>query len=178
VRANDTYNVSEWSVVRNFSIMPTTSCTQPVSEVDFGQMCIFDDQAACDAAGKGSHINDTLDNHPPPYVIMNDGNLKSRGKVYSTKLWESPSIPPIPNKYYQYRIGINESGAYDWALDSAWYNMTNTSGSALEAYYGFKWENVSDALNVHIRLESPTDEPPGVKYSTTYVTVEQNESYY
>jgi hypothetical protein len=178
VRAYDTFNWSDWSVVWAFSILPTTSCVQPSDEVDFGSMCINANQTICDQRGWGSHINDTLDNYPPPYTAMNDGNLKSKGKVYSTNLWESTSITPMPNKYYAYMIGVNEPGAYDWALDSAWYNMTNSSSSALEAYYGAKWENVSDLFNAHIRLESPTDEPPGIKYSTTYVTCEQNETYY
>ncbi|MBI5880646.1 hypothetical protein HZB90_00785 [archaeon] len=56
--------------------------------------------------------------------------------------------------------------------------MTDVSASAPEAYYGWKWENVSDSFKMHIRLEVPTDEPAGVKFSTTYVTCEQNESIY
>jgi len=186
VRANDTYNVSDWSAVYNFSILPTTSCTQPSDEMDFGNMCVNPNQTICDQKGWGSHINDTLDNHPPPYSFENDGNLKSKGKVYSSTLWVRPKIVwdgpsytliPMPNELYQCMIGVNESGSYDWALDSSWVNMTNTSQSALEAFYGFKWQNVSDAVNLHIRLESPVDEPPGVKYSTTYIECEQNETY-
>ncbi|MBW2972068.1 right-handed parallel beta-helix repeat-containing protein, partial [Candidatus Woesearchaeota archaeon] len=178
VRANDTYNLSEWSASRSFSILPTTSCTQPSDEMDFGSMCVLVNQTICDQNGWGSHINDTLDNHPPPYGFENDGNLQAKGKVYSTNLWESNTKSEMPSIYYQYMMGVNESGAYDWALDSSWVNMTNTTGSALLAFYGFKWQNVSDANNLHIRLESPTDEPPGIKYSTTYIECEQNETYY
>jgi len=118
-----------------------------------------------------------MDNNPLPYVIGNDGNLKLRCKTYSTKLWYSVSIPPMPNKYYQYRIAPNKTSSYDWALDSYWANMTESYTEAPEAVYGFKWQNVSDAFDLHIRLEAPTDEPPGAKYSTTYVTCEQNETY-
>jgi hypothetical protein len=177
VRANDTYYVSEWSSVFNFSILPTVSCAQPVDEIEFGQMCIFANQTRCDNEGLGSHINDTLDNHPPPYLLENNGNLRSRGEIYSTSLWTSPTYRQMPSKYYQFMIGVDEASSYDWALDSAWVNMTNVSASAPESYYGWKWENVSDSFKLHIRLEVPTDEPAGVKYSTTYVTCEQNETY-
>jgi parallel beta-helix repeat protein len=179
VLANDTYNVSLWSSVFNFTILPTVSCTEPVDEVDFGVMCIFENQTTCDTwpgGGLGSHTNDTLDNHPPPYVVENDGNLNSSGEVYSTSLWESNTYRAMPSKYYQFMIGINESGSYEWALDSAWVNMTNVSADAPLSLYGFKWANSSDAFNLHINLTSPTDEPPGYKYSTTYVTCIQNET--
>jgi parallel beta-helix repeat protein len=176
-RANDTYNNSLWGPTYNFSILPTISCTEPVDDIDFGQMCIFEDQQKCDDRGLGSHINDTLDNHPPPYIIENLGNLKTKGKSHSTNLWESPTKALMPHKHYQYEHGVNESGSFEWALVAGWENMTNTSGTALEGFYGFKWENVSDAQYLHLRLEVPTDEPPGVKYSTTYITCEQNETY-
>jgi hypothetical protein len=120
--------------------------------------------------------NDTLDFKPQPYLVENDGNLKSTGKVYSTKLWTSAWIGPMPYNYYKFRIGVNESSAYDWALDSSWAQMTNTSASAPLAYYGSKWQNISDAYYLHIYLKVPPDEPPGVKLSTTTITCEQNET--
>lgn len=181
IRAYDTYYYSSYSTARQFTILPTVSVTQPVSEVDFGNMCVFENQTKCDTwpgGGAGSHINDTLDNYPPPYLSENNGNLKSKGKVYSTNLWTSVSIIPMPHKYYQYMIGVDKSGSYEWALDSGWENMTSTEPTAKLAYYGFKWENSSDTFKVHIRLETPTDQPSGVLYSTTYVQSEQNESYY
>jgi hypothetical protein len=177
VRANDTYNVSLWSDAFNFSILPTPSCSEPIEEINFGNMCILEDQQLCNDLGLGSHINDTLDNHPPPYSIENDGNLKAKGKLYSTQLWTSPSIPTMPHKYYQFMVGENESSSYDWALDSSWVNMSDSLGSAPLAFHGLKWVNVSDIFNLHIRLESPTDEPAGLKYSTSYIECEQNETY-
>jgi parallel beta-helix repeat protein len=178
VRAYDTYFTSDWSTVSDFSILPTVSCTQPTDEIEFGQMCIFPNQTRCDLRGYGSHINDTLDNHPPPYVSENNGNLKLSGKVYSDGLWTSDQAIFGPNKFYQFMLGAKESGSYEWALDSGWENMTFTLPSAKLAYYGFKWQNVSDAYNLHIRLEVPDDEPAGTKYSTTAIWCEQNESYY
>jgi hypothetical protein len=176
VRANDTYNLSLWSTVFNFTILQAVSCTLLTEDIDFGQMCIYADQSKCDAEGKGSHINDTLDNHPPPYVVENDGTLIANGTIYSTTLWESVSIVPMPHKYYQFMLEENESGSYEWALNTSWVNMTNVSADAPLSFYGFDWNTSHNALNLHINLESPTDEPPGVKYSTTYVTCEQNES--
>jgi parallel beta-helix repeat protein len=186
VRANDTYNLSAWTSYWHFNILATVSCAEPVDEIDFGNMCIFANQTKCDTYENppgtpmplGSHINDTLDNHPPPYTVENDGNLKSKGEIYSTSLWTSPTYRQMPSKYYQFMVGVDEPASYDWALDSAWVNMTNVSASAPESYYGWKWENVSDSFKMHIRLEVPTDEPAGVKFSTTYVTCEQNESIY
>ncbi|MFC1741850.1 right-handed parallel beta-helix repeat-containing protein [Nanoarchaeota archaeon] len=176
-RADDTHNISIWSTTRTFRILPTTSCSRITDEIDFGSMCIFPDQDKCDSWGLGSHINDTLDNHPPPYVIENTGNLRSKGKIYSTPLWVDNSKPPMPHRYYQFMIGVLEPGSYDWALDSAWVNMTNSSTSPIESYHGLRWENASDSLNLHLNLEVPTDEGAGGKYSTTYVMCEQNETY-
>jgi parallel beta-helix repeat protein len=178
VKAIDPFQGSDWSGVFHFNILPTTSCTQPNSEIDFGSMCINPNQAICDANGWGSHINDTLDSHPEAYVTDNDGNLKIRGKAHSTKLWTTPSIIAMPHRYYQYMIGVGETGSYEWALDSFWVNMTNSSSSAAISFHGFKWENATDSMKLHIRLEAPDDEPAGAKYSTTTVTCEQNETYY
>jgi parallel beta-helix repeat protein len=178
VRANDTYYTSDWSTASQFSILPTVSCTQPTAEIEFGQMCIFPNQTECDLYGYGSHINDTIDNHPPPYISENNGNLKLSGKIYSDSLWTSRSIPTGPSKFYQFMLAAKEPGSYDWALDSGWENMTFTLPSAKLAYYGFKWENATDEYNLHIRLEVPDDEPAGTKYSTTAIWCEQNESYY
>ncbi len=165
VRANDTYDTSMWSGTYEFIILPTTSCTQPVDEIDFGTMNLRE-------------TNDTLNFHPEPYFIVNDGNLEAKGKVYSTNLWESPTWESeMPNEYYQFRVGENETGSYSWALDSAWVDMTNLSYSATEALYGYRWENVSDAFNLHIKITVPDAEPAGAKYSTTYVICEQNETY-
>ena len=135
-----------------------------VDEISFGTMTLREE-------------NDTLNYHPPPYVSENNGNLKSRGIVHSENLWESTTYAPMPHEYYKYQLAENESSSYDWALTGSWIQMTNNSGDAQEAFYGFKWENVSDAFNLHIYIKVPGDEPPGAKYSTTYIVCEQNETY-
>ncbi|MBW2967035.1 LamG domain-containing protein, partial [Candidatus Woesearchaeota archaeon] len=177
VRARYGAEVSDWTGAMKYNILPVTSCAQPMDEMDFGQMCIYEDQDRCNDEGLGSHINDTLDNHPPPYVFENDGNLRTNGTVYSTPLWESTSKGDMPFRYYQFMLEAREAGTYSWALDSAWVNMSASEGSAPLSLHSFRWENASDEFNLHIRLEVPTDEPPGAKYSTTYAICEQNETY-
>ncbi|MFC1723048.1 LamG-like jellyroll fold domain-containing protein [Nanoarchaeota archaeon] len=171
VRANDSYNMSLWSTVWNFTVMPTVDVEMPVQEVDFGNMEL-------------NEYNDTTDDYPYPFVVKNEGNLKAKAKIWATVLWESSTIgyigaggkPSMPHHYYQYQIDEEEVDSYTWALDSAWVNMTNDSLNPILSVIENPWVNDSDEFQMEMAVLVPGDEPAGPKYTTITFILEQNET--
>ncbi|MBS3119853.1 hypothetical protein J4475_03450 [Candidatus Woesearchaeota archaeon] len=154
VRANDSGNWSDWSVVRNFTVVTLVSSSLVTGAIDFGSM-------------EPGQINSTSDNVPLPFQIRNTGNVPVNVSINSTALWKQVGLN---TSYYQLAANTsNESGSFDSGLSkTSFANMTNVS----ERIVGnLDWHELTDEAEVEISLEVPSTEPFETKQANVTLTV-------
>ena len=154
VNANDTIYVSNFSEIRNFTIIKNIACILPSDTVNFGQISLHE-------------TKNTTGNIP--ITVENSGNLQLNISINATSLWQNF---PSPTRYYQYRIGPNGSGAFEWALNDSWYNISNET---IVSIAGLKYYDSNDTARIDIQVEAPEGEGAGNKSSIISVWCEQDE---
>jgi parallel beta-helix repeat protein len=158
VRACNLYTCSQWSEVRNFTILSSLIVTLVVDNVNFGTMLPNEE-------------NDTEDNAPSPLLIQNDGNVIVDIIVTGTDLWQTK---PNPSSYYQYKAGINESNSFNETISTmTWTNMSSTNTFVDIA--DLKYVDESDTAEVELKIKVPPDEPAGSRNSTITITAQSAE---
>jgi parallel beta-helix repeat protein len=158
VRACNLYTCSQWSEVRNFTILSSLIVTLVVDNVNFGTMLLNEE-------------NDTEDNAPPPLLIQNDGNVIADIIVTGTDLWQTK---PNPSSYYQYKAGINESNSFNETISTmTWTNMSSTN--AFVDIADLKYVDDSDTAEIELKIKVPPDEPAGLRNSTITITAQSAE---
>jgi hypothetical protein len=155
VNANDTVYVSNFSETRNFTLIKNIACTMLVSSVNFSQIYL-------------NEVKNTT-TEASPLVIENSGNLKLNISVNATNLWQ---YFPNPSKYYQYMIGVNETGAFESALNDSWYNFSN---QAVISIAGLNYADTNDTARVDVQIEAPEGEGAGKKTSMITFWCEEDE---
>ncbi len=146
VRAFDGEEYSDWSDIYNFTIMSWINITIVNPEMDFGTIQI------------GSS-DDTTDNSPEPFIIVNNGNIEvnitSRAE---SQLWERA---PLNTSFFMYKANDNESGSINLSTSiTQWVNVSDTYQHLINE---LDWEDIHDTARVDVYVESPLDEPPGLK---------------
>ncbi|RLG20106.1 hypothetical protein DRN74_06010, partial [Candidatus Micrarchaeota archaeon] len=69
-----------------------------------------------------------------------------------------------PSRYYQYKVDVNESGAFNFTLSTTeWTNMTNVSNTI--DIRDLDWHDIHDTAETDIRIEVPPNEGAGTKIS-------------
>jgi hypothetical protein len=164
VRANDSTNVSDWSVIFNLTVLKVIDCNINPGMINFGSLGRY-------------NVEDTTDDTPLPMGIENTGNVLLNVTTYADWLWQStdPIIPAVPNDYYTFKIRADEPGAYTSALDLTWINLTNVSADAHKAIHNLKWEDASDQAKLDVGIKVPGDEPGTGKQSVMTITCDGNE---
>jgi hypothetical protein len=140
------------------TVATTVSISLPISSIDFGSMNL------------GSSDN-TTDGSPAPFVIQNDGSVAVNVTVNATQLW-SGSGATGTSSYYQFLSAENESGSVtdpNVDLVSSWTDMPIAT-TAVKVVDRLGFTDTADAVNVHIKVTVPSDEPAGVKSSTVIFT--------
>jgi parallel beta-helix repeat protein len=155
VRAKNGDGASAWSETRNFTIKSVVSVNFTVDTINFGDLTL-------------GQSNDTTGNSPYPFVIQNDGNVKINGTGTSTYLWTSQ---PEPSKYYQYKMRVNETGAFNDTLSTTnWKNSSYINTDTDLAYLLYQMNQ--NAVFMDIGVTGPSDEPPGYKSAVFTMTVQ------
>ncbi|MEM4358254.1 MAG: right-handed parallel beta-helix repeat-containing protein, partial [Candidatus Pacearchaeota archaeon] len=158
VRAYDGKKYSGWSATRNFTILSSLIISLPINSINFSSMLPNEE-------------NDTTDNTPPPIIVQNDGNVIIDIIINGSDLW---LMQPNPTSYYQYKIGINESGSFNENFSTM--NWTNMSATNIDIDIAdLKYKNESDTAEIEIKLIVPSDEPPGSRDSIITITAEIGE---
>ncbi|MBA3064233.1 hypothetical protein FP803_02235 [Candidatus Woesearchaeota archaeon] len=106
-------------------------------------------------------VNDTVNNHPDPFILENDGNIAANVSVNSTSLWKSASAP-LNSSYYQFKAdNSTEANSFNWLnSQTTWSNMSNIYKSIIAM---LNHTDSNDLAEIDIRVEVISDEPPGSK---------------
>ena len=148
VRANDSEEYGNWSDIWNFTLVPSVSLILTQDSINFGTMAQFE-------------VNDTVNNHPDPFILENDGNIAANVSVNSTSLWKSASAP-LNSSYYQFKAdNSTEANSFNWLnSQTTWSNMSNIYKSIIAM---LNHTDSNDLAEIDIRVEVISDEPPGSK---------------
>ncbi len=147
--------------ITNVTVSQTVTASLPVSSIIFGTMTL-------------GEINDTEDGSPQPFVIQNDGNVPVNVTINATGLWSGTGATGT-SAYYQFKSAENESGSVPnptTDLVNSWTDMP-INVAAVKVVDRLNYTDTADAVNIHIRLTVPADEPAGDKSSTVTLTVSQ-----
>jgi parallel beta-helix repeat protein len=155
VRAKNGDGASAWSETRNFTTKSVINVNFIVDTINFGDLTI-------------GQSNDTTGNSPYPFVLENTGNVKVNGTGTSTYLWTSL---PEPSQYYQYKMRVNETGAFNDTLSTTnWKNSSYINTDTDLAYLLYQMNQ--NAVFMDIGVTGPSDEPPGYKSAVFTMTVQ------
>jgi hypothetical protein len=143
-----------------FTVTESTIITLNISTVNFGTII--------------SGSENTTDLTPFPFVVQNDGNVNVNLTIYSTDLWSSVSNP---SPFFQFNVSENETGT----LPDLTANSINVNTSFPSKFVQMpatpvwlanrtKWQNSTDALNIHLNITVPPDEPGTTKTATVTIT--------
>gem|GEM_PF-4163599 len=140
------------------SIVPILSLTLSVNSVDFGELNL-------------SMTNDTLDNSPPPYLVVNTGNVDANVSIKAEAPFFSSS--GLGNSSFQFQAGNStEANSFSWAASqTTWANFTSVAKLVIAA---LKWQDTSDEAEVDAKITVPSDELPGIKNTTVTIVAIQS----
>ena len=151
VAAWDGYDYNASVESRNLTVYTLIILTLVNNTVDFGSKLV------------GAKDN-TTDDSPSPFVLMNDGNsFIDVNLSASDLLWDSR---PNASRYFQFKAD-NFTGEEDaFNATSSLVNWTNISLSSQTALIYYNHSNATDEAEVDILIEVPLDESAGTKSST------------
>lgn len=166
-RAYDGIDYGGWSENWTFYVPSTVMLTVLDSEMSFGELNL-------------NEVNDTTDNEPFPFRVRNEGNVLTDISVNITStqdwLW---FMHQEASQYFQYKIDNatsdagkgydDESGAFNSSasvIDLVNMPETNTSANIRQLNYS----DVTDEVEIDIKITVPSDEPAGNKSSTVSIT--------
>jgi hypothetical protein len=142
----------------NVTVPTEITITLPVSTVNFGTMALNSE-------------NDTTDGSPGPFVIQNDGSVCVNITVNATQLWSGTNATGT-STYYRFQSACNETGCVTNSsedLVSSWTDMPIAT-TAVKLVNRLWYTDSKDAVNAHIYVKVPSDEPAGAKSSTVTFT--------
>ncbi len=148
VRANDSEEYGNWSDIWNFTLVSSVSIIVTQDTMNFGTMTQFE-------------INDTTNNQPAPFELENDGNLEANVSVNSTSLWQSNSAQ-LNTSYFQFKAdNSTEANSFNWVnSQTTWANISDFYKSVIGT---LNHTDINDLVEIDIRVEVVSDEPPGSK---------------
>ncbi len=166
VRACDPTGCSAWTTPWNFSIEPWIVIAFATDSIDFGTWQVSDENT----------WNDTSDNHPPPFVIENNGNVYSNltNVTANASLWRSP-LAGLGTHYFQIKVDETaESTSFDWGTSQTTYmNLTSTNQSLINR---LGYNPLANSAQLDINITLPQNEPAGNKTAAIILWFEQTPS--
>jgi len=109
--------------------------------------------------------NDTTDDSPLPFVLVNTGNVFVNVTMNATDLWTSVKNP---SKYYQFKADnySGQGGAFNWPWSITTFTNVSNSTNILKAISGFNYTIGKNTAEVDINITVPQTEGAGVRSST------------
>ena len=160
VRANDGDGNGSWSSDFIVNISSDLTITLTTDAINFGSL-------------DPGESNDTSDNSPLPFVLVNDGAVMANISVNATALWDGAVVN---SSYYQFKVDnvSGEDGAFRWLTSiTDWFNISiNSYTIAIDA---LNYTNNKDSAEIDINIEVPPNEGPGLKTSTIIFKSELGE---
>jgi len=151
VIANDSINLSAWSNISNFTIVPYTSITLDNDNIDFGTMGI-------------NQENDTTTNNPMPIIVRNTGNIEANITLNASSFWTSETID---TNFYQFKARAFQNNAFNETQSQM--TFRNMSATKILAISRLNWY-INSSGYIDLRILVPPAEPPGTRNSTIYLT--------
>ena len=158
VRAYDGSSYSNWSSVRNFTVIPEISIDIYNEEIYFGEFNRSAPMLNTSSLGLG------------PMQIENDGNVFVNLKIKALdSIFESVGLG---TEYFQFRAyESSETGSFN--LSGSATSWTNMPVNYTKLADKVDFNNTRDLVNIGLGVKVPHDEPPGKKESTIIVEAEQ-----
>jgi hypothetical protein len=100
--------------------------------------------------------------------LENTGNVKINGTGTSTYIWTSL---PEPSRYYQYKMRVNETGAFNDTLSTINFKNASYINTDTDLAY-LLYQMNSNAVFMDIGITGPADEAPGAKSAVFTMTVQ------
>ncbi|MFH1173877.1 MAG: hypothetical protein V1725_01965, partial [archaeon] len=149
VEACDPYECGSYSALFNFTIQPWVSINLTTHTIEFGTVEL-------------NQQKDTTTDSPPPFVIVNDGNVQSDLVNISANasLWANA---PLGTDNLQVKVDnvSGEEGSFNWsASQTTWVNVSSSNQSIITA---LNYSDTKDSAEIDVRIKSPPDEPAGTK---------------
>ena len=149
-----------WSNVWNFTIELWVVITLVNNSINLGNLNL-------------SQIKDTTTFSPGPFVLQNDGNVVADMINVSSNqsLWSSPGAG-LGTKYFQIKAdNSSKAGSFNYSGSAHdWINVTNYNQTLISQ---LDYNDTKDQAYVHVRVEVPADESPGVKQSSIFFEFKQ-----
>ena len=152
VRACDTYDACNNSNSSNFTIASIADFELIVNITDFGSMA-------------NEENNDTTDDHPPPLVGRNIGNVILNVTINATSLFDSVAINTV---YYQFAADENETDSYTAACSQTAFANMDTAEQRI--FCELLYEDATDEGEIELNITVPTNEGAGSKNSLIYMS--------
>ena len=160
VQATDGASYGSFSAPFNLSIQAFLNNVMNISLVEFGNLEYL-------------KSNDTSDNSPKPFIMVNQGNALNDISVVATSLWQSVGT----SNYYQFKFdnattnGISENGSFNWGLSQTSYTSVSLEAGAPDSLIDLNYTDITDSTEIDINVTVPATEGPGVKTSTITFTI-------
>ncbi len=133
------------------NVTRTVSIVLSVSTVDFGNKVV-------------TNADDTTDNSPPPFTVVNNGNVNVNVTVNASPLFTGTTSNATD---YRFRCSNSESVCNGAGINTfTAFNQTTTS----LVMVNLSFPDTNDSENLEISIVVPDDETPGAKTSTVTFT--------
>ncbi len=160
VSTSDGTSYGPYSAPFNISVQALLSNSMNISLIEFGSLGYLGN-------------NDTVDNSPKPFIIVNNGNVLNDISIYATSLWQSVANP---SSYYQAKIanvttnGISENGSFLWSSSQTnYFNISLVEG--IKQIINLNYTDATDSAEIDINVTVPSTEGPGARTSTITFTI-------
>jgi len=162
VSASDGIDYGSWTAPFNLSIQAYLDAPMNISLIEFGSLGYLGN-------------NDTSDNSPKPFIIVNEGNVLSDIDVIATSLWQS--VTEL-SSYYKFKFdnvttnGISENGTFNWSGSQTTYvNMPIGIVDPLISVINLNYSDSTDSAEIDINVTVPATEGPGARNSVVTFTI-------
>ena len=158
ISSTDGFTNGTFSNTTNFTIPSLLSLSLPIDLVSFGNVT------------QDSVVNTTNASTVAPFVLRNDGNIGANVTIISTRLFLQGAFPSTA---YQYFVEENETGSFNLSNSSIfpWRNFTNITGTRVDIK-ALDWNDTQDAVNIHVMIAPPNDEPQGNRSANVTMSAE------
>jgi len=165
--------------IANLSINGSTAVTFTVNSVEFGSGYTNDtdgnvgtvENCTIDTNGTNpSADNDCVGFNPnvPPFIIRNDGNQDSQLTISADK--DSTAFFGSSNGGVYWFVEDNESNSCGTVNPATWTAISTGNIDACGGAAAFKYQDSTDSVKLHIKVDIPLDAPSGTKTTTITAT--------
>ncbi|HOI18942.1 MAG TPA: hypothetical protein PLX15_03715, partial [Candidatus Woesearchaeota archaeon] len=162
VKACDSWICSEWSSIRNFTIIPYVAIDLVHSTTDFGTLSI--DETKNTTANAPGHANG-------PLLVRNSGNCFVNITVNATNPYSTVSTNTEYFKFLAAAYSGEPSSFNTSCSQTTWMNISTTQKNSI---CGLNFADSSDEARLDLLITIPPAESTGAKSSTVMLTAEMD----